>query len=168
MAKRKVVLLSVAIPFLFLPAFFTTAVEYLGSLIAPQSYTQEVITQEGIQEPETVSLGYWEISAYNPVRSQTDGDPCAGALAGIDFCTTDKKIVAVRHPEVPLGSIIIMNGEEYLVGDRFAPEYDGKKKIDILMNVPNSPDYVDTIQKAVTEAKKFGIQKHEVFLVVAE
>lgn len=161
-------MLSLTIPFLFLPAFFNSAFDYLGSLITPQSYMQEVIMQEGIQEPKIVSLGFWEISAYNPVRTQTDEDPCVGALAGIDFCDTDQKIVAVRHSELPLGSRILIDGEEYLVGDRFAPEYNGKKKIDILMNVSNSPDYVDTIQKAVAEAKKFGIQKREVFLVIAE
>ena len=98
---------------------------------------------------ESISMGYRIITAYNPVHWQTDETPCQGALSGIDFCDTNLKLVATN--ELPLGSEVIIEGQTYLVADRMNNRY---------------PVTYDILMSSLEEAKNFGRQELEVYLVV--
>lgn len=94
------------------------------------------------------SLGLRVITAYNAVREQADDLPCHGALAGINFCTTDLNIIATN--ELPLGSRVLIEDIEYLVADRTSSKY--RYRYDIL-------------KKTYKEAIAFGRQTLNVKLI---
>ncbi len=76
-----------------------------------------------------IDLGNRVVTAYNPIVEQTDSRPCEGALPEINLCTTTLDIVATN--ELPLRSIVQINGKEYLVADRTNSKY--HYRYDILM-----------------------------------
>lgn len=156
---------SIAIPFFLLPGIFGDAANLISSLGLMESYAEKI--EQVIENADKLEfIGYRTITAYNPVEGQTDKDPCIGALPSINLCTTEQKIVAVREShdpkeDIPLGSKLIIDGEEYLVADRLAKKNAGLGIVDVLFNVHNTPPHIESMSDAIAEAKNFG-RKEEV------
>lgn len=158
--KKPTFLLSVAIPFLFAPSFIGAAINYVGSFVTPNSYAEEAeeeainglgnfeekLKKEIVKYEPTIVMSEPKIlkgrvvTAYNAIEGQTDGTPCSGAYSphsGIDFCGTVLPIVATN--ELPLGTIVRIDGRIFLVADRTKSDY--KYRYDIL-----TPTYNEAIQ----------------------
>ncbi|MDP2676420.1 MAG: hypothetical protein Q8O83_01920 [bacterium] len=169
--KKPIFLVSIAIPFIFAPSLIGDAFEFVGSFMTQNSYAEEVS-----QEKESDSLGHLQnllekegvlyesvkhesvgilsgriVTAYNAVPEQTAGDPCEGAFTphtGINFCDTNIPIVATN--ELPLGTIIKIDDQIFLVADRTNSRY--KYRYDILT-------------PTLAEAKEWGRRTHVVEVV---
>ena len=87
------------------------------------------------------------VTAYNPVKNQTDNTPCISA-SGLNVCETSKRIVASN--EFRFGTRILIDGRVYYVEDRMSISY--PYRIDLLMF-----DY--------QEARNWGVQKLEILLL---
>jgi len=87
------------------------------------------------------------ITAYNPVKSQTDSTPCISA-SGLNVCETNKKIFASN--EFRFGQKIVIDGVIWECQDRTNSRYN--YRIDLLMY-----DY--------DEAKNWGVRTREIILL---
>lgn len=98
----------------------------MGVKPLPKSYSVDYCTLDTIVCPNEVQpkvLGNRVVTAYNPVRGQTDGDPCISA-SGVDICVgmaIGKHYIATN--ELPFGSIVQINGINYEVVDRTSSRY---------------------------------------------
>jgi len=88
---------------------------YLGALVPPYHI-------------ETKELGYRIITAYNPVESQTDSEPCITA-SGMNVCDTKRNIIASN--EFAFGTLLMIDGKVWEVQDRTSEKY--SHRIDLLM-----------------------------------
>jgi len=91
---------------------------------------------------------YKIITAYNPVKSQTDHTPCISA-SGLNVCKMEKLVCACSR-EYEFGTKFLINGQVWECYDRLARKYDNR--IDLLMY-----NYKD--------AKEFGKQLLEVIII---
>lgn len=87
------------------------------------------------------------VTAYNPVKSQTDSTPCIAA-SGLNICETNKKIFASN--EFEFGQKIVIDGVIWECQDRMNLRYN--HRIDLLMY-----DY--------EQAKEWGKQIKEIILL---
>src|SRR4051794_5423792 len=62
------------------------------------------------------------VTGYNPVREQTDGDPCIAA-SGANICGRRDTVACPRL--FGLGTIVEINGRKYVCEDRMAPRFRG-------------------------------------------
>jgi len=169
--KKPAFLFSVAIPLLFTSSLFSSAVDYVGSFVATNSYADEQIVEEssdpfeeigeqlrkegiryvpvGHESPKVLSERV--VTAYNAVPEQTNDRPCEGAFTphtGIDFCKTDLPIVATN--ELPLGTLVKIDDRIFIVADRTNGRY--KYRYDILT-------------PTLSEAKEWGKRTHVVEVI---
>lgn len=179
MPKRHNFLFSVTILPVFLAPSFFGLIDYVNSLVSPTvSYAEEAQANEG---PKTISLGYRRITAYNPVRGQTQGDPCEPAWPAINACKTTLKVIATERTitlengetiKIPLNAKVKIAGFDdiYIAADTIGPDYRGERW-DILVN-PHNTSGVGSMSEAIKKAGKigsiFGDNEHEVFLILEE
>ncbi len=91
-----------------------------------------------------VDLGVREITAYDPQDLyQTDPTPCFTAAG--DICHTPNAIACPR--EIPLRSVVVIGGKDYICLDRLAPRYN--HRFDLALK---------------EGAKEFGLQRLNVYL----
>lgn len=98
---------------------------------------------------EVISLGVFRLTAYCPCVSCTsDGD----GITASETVATQGRTVAVDPTVIPYGTVLIINGHEYIAED-CGEEWIQGKEIDI---------FFDRHQ----EAREFGVQYAEVFTLV--
>ncbi|PIR69450.1 MAG: hypothetical protein COU47_02630 [Candidatus Niyogibacteria bacterium CG10_big_fil_rev_8_21_14_0_10_46_36] len=164
--KRPTFLVSVAIPLLFTSSFFSSAVDYVGSLVVTNSYAEEQMIEENgdplgeigeqlkkegieyvpVEHESPTVLSKRVVTAYNAVPEQTNDRPCEGAFTphtGINFCKTNLPIVATN--ELPLGTLVKIDDRIFLVADRTNSRY--KYRYDILT-------------PTLSEAREWGKRTH--------
>lgn len=118
----------------------------------PEAETSEVVVLEVIPEEETVientrvSLGMFRVTAYCPCAKccgeWADGITATGTVA------TEGYTIAVDPDVIPLGSIVEINGVEYVAED-VGGAIKGNRA-DIYFN-------------SHEDALKWGVQEHEIF-----
>ena len=94
------------------------------------------------------SLGTYTITAYNAVAYQTDSTPCISA-SGMNICETEDLICACPR-EFEFGTEFFINGRWWNCQDRLHSKYD---------------DRIDLLMHTIEEAKEFGKQKLEVYIM---
>jgi 3D (Asp-Asp-Asp) domain-containing protein len=101
----------------------------------PQKYQKVVVSNK-------IAL----VTAYNPLVSQTDSNPCVGA-SGKNLCKLSG--CAVANNILPLGSKVRINTIGICtVEDRLNARYNGQERFDLFMNEFNA-----------TNAKHFGVKQ---------
>lgn len=95
-----------------------------GKTVPPQSWWKRIGSYLGIRNvgrlrPEVGTTFHVVSSAYASSPYQTDATPCITAAG----TTVRPGVVATNF--LPLGTIIEINGEKYIVEDRMNPRYDG-------------------------------------------
>jgi 3D (Asp-Asp-Asp) domain-containing protein len=95
-----------------------------GNAIPPQSWWKRMISYLGIRNvarlrPEVGTTFQVVSSAYASSPYQTDATPCITAAG----TTVRPGVVATNF--LPLGTVIEIEGERYIVEDRMNPRYDG-------------------------------------------
>ena len=112
-------------------------------------HIEEDPVEEEIIEEETVSkesLGTFIVTAYCACSKccgkYADGYTATGTVA------TEGRTIAVDPDVIPLGSVIEFNGKEYIAEDTGV---DGRK--------------IDLFIDSHTEARIWGVQEHEIFIV---
>lgn len=101
---------------------------WVGSLLAglataplPNKATipdQIVSQQEAVQTQNVYIEAY--VTGYNTVSGQTDETPCIGAL-GTNIC--GRRNVVACPPMLLLGTMVEINGKEYICEDRTARKF---------------------------------------------
>ena len=64
-----------------------------------------------------------KVTGYNTVREQTDSTPCVGSL-GTNICGRNN--VAACPRILPLGTMIEIDGKQYICEDRLAIKFDDR------------------------------------------
>lgn len=112
-------------------------------------YVEEVKVDVVKKAPELVSLGRFKLTAYCPCKKCTsdgDGITASGTVA------TQGRTVAVDPRIIPYGTVLIINGHEYIAED-CSVNYIHGKEIDIFMD-------------SHSDALAWGIQYAEVYVKV--
>ena len=112
-----------------------------------EEVTVQPMEIESVSKPQLVSLGEFKLTAYCPCENCTsdgDGITASGTVA------TQGRTVAVDPSIIPYGTVLIINGHEYIAEDSGGKWIQGKE-IDI---------FFDSHQ----EALEFGVQYAEVFV----
>jgi 3D (Asp-Asp-Asp) domain-containing protein len=116
----------------------------------------DIKSEEKAEKPKAIiikNLGIREVSAYNPVKGQTDGNPCVGAK-NIDVCAkleAGENVCAFRG--VPIGTKLrIADFGDCTVYDRTGLKY--ADRVDIMFPA-----------NMVGEALSFGV-KHKLVSII--
>jgi len=130
-----------------------TNLQKLSILLHDISSTTQEAPVEIVKKENWQLLGTKEISAYNPVEGQTDGDPCIGAR-NIDVCKkleSGENVCATRI--VPQGSVLKI-GElmKCTVYDTTSTKY--ADRVDVLFPA-----------NMVNEALDFGVKNLPVYIL---
>ena len=146
--KRFVIVLSVVI------ALFSSECIVGETLCEPQAI-EDIVVEENFEEvvPELVSLGVCKLTAYckeNYPHICNNGDSTHTATGTVP---TVGRTIAVDPSVIPYGSEVIINGHTYIAED-CGGAIKGKNRIDILFETH-------------TEARRFGIQYAEAFMVIS-
>lgn len=119
----------------------TWAIECGADLMKPEPVIVETV-------PEKECLGSFEVTGYCPC------DRCCGAWAdGIVYTggyATEGQTIAVDPDVIPLGSVVEINGWQYIAED-IGGAIKGNK--------------IDLFFCSHTDALNYGVQQHEVYLV---
>lgn len=96
--------------------------------IIPDPCELEVVTcdENNILPHITKTIAYAHVTGYNTVPEQTDSTPCIAA-SGDDICGRDDVIACPRA--LPLGTVVEIDGKDYICLDRLAPKYDHRYDI---------------------------------------
>ena len=105
------------------------AAMWAGSLLAglammPSSHPPLAVDRTTPQEeapartPDIYIRAY--VTGYNTVIAQTDDSPCIGAL-GTNIC--GRRNVVACPPMLPFGTMVEINGKEYICEDRTARKF---------------------------------------------
>ncbi len=73
----------------------------------------------------------FEASAYTASSEETDGSPCIAASRANICDPANFNTIATN--DLPIGTIVLVNGEAKVVRDRMNERYTGKNVLDILM-----------------------------------
>ena len=124
----------------------TAIVEEVTVDIVAEATTEESTTEEPTTE-SLVSLGEFKLTAYCPCTKCSDQwgtQTSTGAIA------TQGRTIAVDPKVIPYGTVVVINGHEYIAEDTGSAIKE--KRIDI---------YFDSHQAAL----EFGVQHAEVFVL---
>lgn len=98
------------------------------------------------EKPELVSLGEFRLTAFCACGKCTDGD----GLTALNKPPIEGRTVAVDPSVIPYGTIVVINGHEYVAEDNGGKWIKGNQ--------------VDIYFESHEDAKVFGIQYAEVFI----
>lgn len=108
--------------------------------------TIEVMELEEVKEPEMKSLGIFRITAYCPCSLCSDS---YGYQTSTGVRATEGRTVAVDPTVIPYGTVIIIDGHEYLAEDCGAEIRDND---------------IDIFYENHEAAEEFGVKYMEVFI----
>lgn len=125
-------------------------VEESGAIIRWKQEDTEVSVEpldiEVVEQPAMESLGLFKLTAYCPCKNCTgDGD----GITASGTAATQGRTIAVDPSVVPYGTVLIINGHEYIAEDCGGKWIQGKE--------------IDIFFESHDEAKEFGVQYEEVF-----
>lgn len=109
------------------------------------------VSSENVQEEpkdERIDLGEFKITAYCPC-SKCCGE-WADGLTYTDTVATESRTIAVDPDVIPLGSVVEINGDEYIAEDIGGAIKDNR--IDIFFSTHD-------------DALEWGVQYYEIFLI---
>lgn len=110
-----------------------------------EEVTIQPLEIEAVSNPQLVSLGKFKLTAYCPCKNCTsdgDGITASGTVA------TQGRTVAVDPSIIPYGTVLIIDGHEYISEDNGGKWIQGKE--------------IDIFFDSHDEAKEFGVQYEEV------
>lgn len=137
------------------------AIMYLGGMIAGDDADKQVATEsvEMIESTEDVlrfrmedvevdvrSLGEYRITAYCACNECTDGD----GLTALMKPPVEGRTVAVDPSAIPYGTVLLINGHEYVAEDSGIDWIEGKE--------------LDIYFESHEAAREFGVQWAEVYV----
>lgn len=115
----------------------------------PAEITVETLEIEAVEQPSMESLGEFRLTAYCPCKKccgKNDGITASGTVA------TQGRTIAVDPNVIPYGTVVVINGHEYIAEDSGGKWIQGKE-IDIFMD-------------SHSDAVAWGIQYAEVYVKV--
>ena len=104
------------------------------------------VTIVPVKKPYMKSLGTYFITAYRACDECTDGD----GLTALNKPPVEGRTVAVDPDVIPYGTILVINGHEYIAEDCGGNSIVGKE--------------IDIYFESHEEAVEFGVQYAEVYL----
>jgi len=119
-----------------------------GSVLRESTSQTPSVTTTTTTTIEWTLLRTFLVTAYNAVEYQTDDTPCISA-SGMNICETDELICACPR-EFDFGTEFKINKKVYNCQDRLHIQYN---------------DRIDLLMHTMKEAKEFGIQEMEVFII---